>query len=186
MSQKTRKGHPIVYYAESPISRLAPIWAAATEHGVWAAAYGIDEVNFLAEAGQRGPAKFVYDAGKVAPVLKQMEEFLRGKRRRFELKVDWGGMTEFQVAVRKAVMAVAYGKTASYGDIAVAVGKPQAPRAVGGVQATNPISFIIPCHRIIGADGSLHGYGGFGGLKTKAWLLELEAKNSETKKNVGQ
>lgn len=181
MSQMARKGHPIVYYAESPTSRLAPIWAAVTGRGVWAAAYGMEEVDFLAEAHRRGPAKFVYDADKVAPVLKQMEEFLRGKRRRFEVKVDWGGMTEFQVAVRKAVMAVPYGSTASYGDIAAAVGKPQAPRAVGGVQATNPISFIIPCHRIIGADGSLHGYGGFGGLKTKAWLLELEAKQSRLK-----
>lgn len=176
MSQKARKGHPVVYYAESLSSRLAPIWAAVTERVVWATAYGIEEVDFLAEARQRGPAKFVYAANKVTPVLKQMEEFLRGKRRRFEVKVDWGGMTEFQIAVRKAVMAVPYGKTASYGDIAAAVGKPQAPRAVGEVQATNPISFIIPCHRIIGADGSLHGYGGFGGLKTKAWLLELEAK----------
>ncbi len=178
MSQKLLKAHPIVYYAESPTSRLAPIWAAVTGRGVWAAAYGMEEVDFLAEAGQRGSAKFVYAADKLAPILKQMEEFLRGKRRRFEVKVDWGGMTEFQIAVRKAVMAVPYGKTASYGDIAAAVGKPQAPRAVGGVQATNPISFIIPCHRIIGADGSLHGYGGFGGLKTKAWLLELEKKNT--------
>lgn len=180
MSQKARKGHPVVYYAESAVSRLAPVWAAVTERGVWAAAYGMDGIDFLAEARRRGPARFLYDADEVAPVLKQMEEFLGGKRHRFEVKVDWSGMTEFQIAVRKAVMAVPFGKTASYGDIAAAVGKPQAPRAVGGVQATNPISFIIPCHRIIGADGSLHGYGGFGGLKTKAWLLELEAKNSKT------
>ncbi len=83
-------------------------------------------------------------------------------------------MTAFQQAVRKAVMAVGYGETASYGDIAAAVGNPRAARAVGGVQACNPISFIIPCHRIIGADGSLAGYGGFGGVETKRWLLELE------------
>jgi methylated-DNA-[protein]-cysteine S-methyltransferase len=137
----------------------------------------MDEMEFVAEAGRRGPAKFVYDAERVAPILEQLAEFLGGKRQRFEVKVDWSGMTPFQIAVRKAVMAVPYGKTASYGDIAAAVGKPLAPRAVGGVQATNPISFIIPCHRIIGADGSLAGYGGFGGIKTKAWLLELEAKN---------
>ncbi len=178
MSPKGPKTHPIVYYAESAVSRLAPLWAAVTERGVWAAAYGMGEMDFVAEAGQRGPAKFVYDAKRAAPILKQMGEFLRGKRRRFEVKVDWSEMTPFQIAVRKAVMAVPYGKTASYGDIAAAVGKPQAPRAVGGVQATNPISFIIPCHRIIGADGSLHGYGGYGGLKTKAWLLELEKENS--------
>ena len=172
------KSKPIVFYAESAASRLAPLWAAVSERGVWAASYGIDESEFRVEASRRGPAQMIYAPDKSATVLAQIEEFLAGRRRRFDLQVDWRGMTDFQIAVRKAVMAVPYGKTASYGEIAAAVGKPQAPRAVGGVQASNPISFIIPCHRIIGSDGSLHGYGGFGGLKTKAWLLELEAMNS--------
>jgi O-6-methylguanine DNA methyltransferase len=88
-------------------------------------------------------------------------------------------MTDFQIAVRKAVMALPYGSTASYGDIAAAVGNPRAARAMGGVQARNPISFVIPCHRVIGSDGSLHGYGGFGGVETKAWLLDLEANLSQ-------
>ena len=86
-------------------------------------------------------------------------------------------MTVFQIAVRQAVMALPYGETASYGEIAARVGNPRAARAVGAVQASNPISFVIPCHRVLGADGSLHGYGGFGGLKTKAWLLELETQH---------
>ena len=166
-----------VYYAESPVSRLAPLWAAVTARGIWAASYGIDEEEFRAQILERARVIPIYDANKPAPALKQMDEFLAGKRKGFDLKVDWSEMTHFQIAVRKAVIAVPYGKTASYGEIAAAVGKPQAPRAVGGVQATNPISFVIPCHRIIGSDGSLHGYGGFGGLKTKAWLLGLEAKN---------
>lgn len=178
MSQKRRPQPLIVYYAENPVSQLSPIWAAATGRGVWAVAYGMSQSDFLVEAAQRGPAKFIYEAKRVQSVLKQLEEFLRGKRRRFDLSVDWRGMTAFQIAVRKAVIAVPYSKTASYGEIAAAVGRPQASRAVGRVQATNPISFIIPCHRIIGADGSLHGYGGFGGLKTKAWLLDLEAKHA--------
>jgi O-6-methylguanine DNA methyltransferase len=167
-----------VYYAESPKTRLAPLWAAVTSRGVWAASYGIDEEEFRAQILDRGRVTLIYDASKLAPILRQMEEFLAGKRKRFDLKVDWSGMTPFQIAVRKAVMAVPYGKTASYGEIAAEVGKPQAPRAVGGVQATNPISFVIPCHRIVGSDGGLHGYGGYGGLKTKAWLLELEKKHS--------
>ena len=100
------------------------------------------------EASRRGPAQMIYAPDKAATVLAQIEEFLAGRRRRFDLQVDWRGMTDFQIAVRKAVMAVPYGKTASYGEIAAAVGKPQAPRAVGGVQASNPISFIIPCHQI--------------------------------------
>jgi O-6-methylguanine DNA methyltransferase len=165
-----------VFYAESAVSRLAPLWASVTDRGLWSASYGIDEEEFRAQILDRGRAVPIYAPEKVAVALKQMQEFLAGKRQRFDLKVDWRGMTPFQIAVRKAVMAVPYGKTASYGEIAAEVGKPQAPRAVGGVQATNPISFVIPCHRIVGSDGSLHGYGGFGGLKTKAWLLELEQK----------
>jgi methylated-DNA-[protein]-cysteine S-methyltransferase len=169
---------PTVYYGDSPKSRLAPLWVALTARGLWAASYAIDEAEFRAQILDRGRAIPIYDVKKVTPALKQFEEFLAGKRRRFDLKVDWRGMTPFQVAVRKAVMSIPYGKTASYGEIAAMVSKPQAPRAVGAVQATNPISFVIPCHRIIGSDGSLHGYGGYGGLKTKAWLLELERKNS--------
>lgn len=177
MRQKSRS-LPTVYYGERAASRLAPLWAAASARGIWAASYGIDEPEFRAHILERGQVAMVYDPVKVSAILDQMVEFLKGKRTRFDIKVDWSGMTPFQIAVRKAVMAVSYGKTASYGEIAATVGKPQAPRAVGGVQAANPISFVIPCHRIVGSDGSLHGYGGFGGLETKQWLLDLEAKHS--------
>jgi O-6-methylguanine DNA methyltransferase len=180
MSRKTVKQLPLVFYGYSPKSRLAPLWVAVSQRGVWTGAYGMDEVEFRAETLNRGPAVLVHDQSKVSEVLRQMEEFVAGKRNRFDVKVDWSGMTPFQIAVRKAVMAVPYGSTASYGDIAGEVGNPRAGRAVGGVQATNPISFIIPCHRIIGSDGSLAGYGGFGGLETKKWLLKLEAKNTRT------
>ncbi len=170
---------PLIYYGESKPGKLGLIWVAASAKGVWAAGYGIDEMEFLGEAARRGDATFVYRPREVAPIIHQMEEFLQGKRRKFELKVDWSGMTDFQIAVRKAVMAVPYGRTASYGEIAAEVGNPRAARAVGSVQATNPISFIIPCHRIIGSDGSMAGYGGYGGLETKAWLLQLENKNTK-------
>lgn len=164
----------LVYYAAQPHARLGLLWAAASAAGVWAAAYGMDEAEFCTHAQARGPAALQHRPAKVQPILRQMAGFLDGQRRHFDLEVDFSGMTPFQVAVRQAVMAVPYGQTASYGDIAAAVGKPMAARAVGGVQAHNPISFIIPCHRIIGADGRLAGYGGFGGLHTKRWLLELE------------
>lgn len=165
---------PLLFYASKPHKRLGTLWAAVSEQGVWSAAYALDEARFCDHILERGPAQLVKQAAPVAAVLAQMQEFLAGTRRRFEVTVDFSGMTAFQQAVRKAVMAVGYGQTASYGDIAAAVGNPRAARAVGSVQACNPISFIIPCHRIIGADGSLAGYGGFGGVDTKRWLLELE------------
>lgn len=171
-----KKDIPLVFYGSRPHKRLGLLWAAVTERGLWSASYGIDEMEFRAHIRERGEVLPVPAPTKVAAVLKQMAEYLAGKRRRFELKVDWSGMTPFQIAVRKAVMAVPYGETASYGDIAAAVGRPQAPRAVGGVQATNPISFVIPCHRILAANGGLGGYGGYGGLETKLWLLELEQR----------
>ncbi|MEX2144320.1 MAG: methylated-DNA--[protein]-cysteine S-methyltransferase [Anaerolineales bacterium] len=120
----------------------------------------------------------MYAPGKIAALLKQLSEFARGRRTRFEVQVDWRGMTPFQVAVRKAVMAVPFGETASYGDIAATVGKPRAARAVGSVQAGNPIAFIIPCHRIIASDGGLGGYGGPDGLRLKARLLAMESKRA--------
>ena len=169
---------PTVYYGTRPRSPLGALWAAASSLGVWAASYGIDEARFCEHILARGEARLVYAPGKVAGILAQLSEFLRGQRTRFEVRVDWRDMTPFQIAVRKAVMAVPYGQTASYGDIAAAVGKPLAPRAVGGVQASNPLSFIIPCHRIIAADGGLGGYGGAEGLKIKAWLLALESKSA--------
>ncbi len=169
---------PTVYYGTRPRSPLGTLWAAASPRGAWAINYGIDEARFCEHILARGQARLVYAPGKVAGILAQLSEFLRGKRQRFAVRVDWRDMTPFQVAVRKAVMAVPYGETASYGDIAAAVGKPLAPRAVGRAQASNPLSFIIPCHRIIAADGGLGGYGGPEGLKVKAWLLELEAKRA--------
>lgn len=169
-----RKNNPQIYYAESPSSQLGLMWAATSEKGVWSVSYGIDADEFRSEILRRGPAHLLYSENEVAPIFEQIHQFLRGERKRFDLEIDWSGMTPFQIAVRRAVMNLPYGQTASYGDIAAQVGHPRAARAVGGVQASNPISFIIPCHRVVGADGSLHGYGGFGGLHTKAWLIELE------------
>ena len=171
---------PRVAYAAQPHSRLGLVWVALSDTGLWALSYSIDEAEVRALILERGPAAPYPDEDACAGALRQVIDFLDGRRSEFDLAMDWRGMTDFQVAVRKAVMAVPYGQTASYGDIAAAVGKPLAARAVGGVQANNPVSFIIPCHRIIGAGGSLHGYGGFGGLETKAWLLELESAHQRS------
>ncbi len=170
---------PTVRYAERASRNLQLIWLATTDQGLWALSYGVDEEGFREEIMERGPANLKYDEDRCAPMLDQIESYLSGERLTFDLPIDWRGMSDFQIAVRKAVMALPFGSTASYGDIAAAVGNPRAARAVGGVQAANPISFVIPCHRVIGSDGSLHGYGGFGGIETKAWLLEMEANRAQ-------
>lgn len=102
---------------------------------------------------------------------RQLEEYFAGRRRAFELPLNPAG-TPFQKKVWKALRDIPYGETRSYGDIARAVDSPKAFRAVGMANHNNPVSIIIPCHRVIGSDGSLTGYGG--GLDKKIYLLQLE------------
>jgi len=102
---------------------------------------------------------------------KQLNEYFAGRRKDFNLRLAPNG-TEFQKSVWDALLDIPYGKTCSYGHIAAQLGKPNAMRAVGLANGSNPIPIIIPCHRVIGANGSLTGYGG--GLDLKRKLLELE------------
>ena len=123
-------------------------------------------------ARRRAP-DWVRDDRRLRPAAAQLDEYFAGKRTRFDLPLAPRG-TAFQKAVWAALLRIPFGETSSYGDIARAIGKPAASRAVGGANHRNPISIVIPCHRVIGADGSLTGYGG--GLDHKRLLLELESR----------
>ena len=101
----------------------------------------------------------------------QVEQYLEGKRREFDVPLDVRG-TEFQCAVYDQLTRIGYGELRSYGDLARAIGRPRAVRAVGAANGANPIALILPCHRVIATSGRLQGYGG--GLELKAWLLTLE------------
>lgn len=103
--------------------------------------------------------------------LAEIGEYLAGHRREFAVPLDLEG-TPFQLKVWKALLAIPYGETRSYGEIARAVGRPQAARAVGMANHSNPIPIVVPCHRVIAGDGSLGGYGG--GIRRKTRLLRLE------------
>jgi methylated-DNA-[protein]-cysteine S-methyltransferase len=105
----------------------------------------------------------------------QLAEYFAGTRHTFELPLHPAG-TPFQQRVWGALRDIPYGETASYGQTAVAVGAPSAARAVGLANGQNPISIVVPCHRVVGADGSLTGYGG--GLPAKQWLLSHEASHA--------
>jgi methylated-DNA-[protein]-cysteine S-methyltransferase len=112
--------------------------------------------------------------GKVTPYAQQLREYLNCQRREFTIPIDWSLLRPFQRAVLQLVCGIPYGETTTYGEIAAKLGKPRASRAVGRANATNPMPLIIPCHRVVGRDGKLHGYGGGNGLPTKEWLLNLE------------
>jgi len=114
---------------------------------------------------ERGPKE-------TAVARRELTEFFRGERQKFTVKVDPTG-TEFQMRVWAALRRIPYGQTRSYGQLAAEVGNPKASRAVGRANGTNPVCPIIPCHRCIGADGSLTGFGF--GEPLKRWLLDLES-----------
>ena len=113
------------------------------------------------------------------PILRetarQLGEYFAGTRQRFELALDFAG-TEFQRQVWAALLTIPFGQTRSYSDIARQIGNPSAVRAVGAANGRNPISIIAPCHRVIGASGSLTGFAG--GLAAKQYLLALEGRQS--------
>jgi methylated-DNA-[protein]-cysteine S-methyltransferase len=116
---------------------------------------------------------WVRDDRRLQPAAAQLAEYFAGKRTRFDLPLAPRG-TAFQQAVWAALLRIPFGETASYGDIARAIGKPAASRAVGGANHNNPLSIVVPCHRVVGADGSMTGYGGE--LYRKRLLLALEAR----------
>jgi methylated-DNA-[protein]-cysteine S-methyltransferase len=115
------------------------------------------------------------DPGAFIDVAEQLEAYFAGEPVDFDIDLDLRG-TEFQQRVWKALLTIPYGETRSYGEIAAQIGTPGAARAVGLANGHNPISIIVPCHRVIGAGGSLTGYGG--GLERKRTLLELEKRRN--------
>lgn len=124
------------------------------------------------------PAGAVRDKGELDEAARQLDEYFAGRRRTFELRLDLPSGTEFQRTVWLALADIPYGETISYAELARRVGRPGAFRAVGAANGRNPLSIILPCHRVIGADGTLVGFGG--GLPAKRFLLGLEgAKAAE-------
>jgi methylated-DNA-[protein]-cysteine S-methyltransferase len=121
---------------------------------------------------QRDPSRNGGRAEKWArQAVRELKEYAAGRRRKFAVPLDLRG-TEFQQKVWKALQAIPYGQTRSYGEIARQVGNPRAARAVGMANHDNPVAVIVPCHRVIAGDGSLGGYGG--GLAKKSTMLRLE------------
>lgn len=108
-------------------------------------------------------------------VIKQLDEYFAGKRQEFDLPLAPAG-TDFQCQVWQGLQEIPFGETWSYGELARHVGRPKASRAVGAANGLNPIPVIIPCHRVIGSNGKLTGFGG--GLETKSFLLNLESSQA--------
>jgi methylated-DNA-[protein]-cysteine S-methyltransferase len=177
----TTSPHQFTHQASGPISigllsssPIGPLWVAVSASGLLAVDWSKTQGEFSTLLLKRFNAPVVYDRQLTAEPLRQLGEYLDGNRRQFDLAFDLPGMSSFQLHVLRLTQAIAYGQTTTYKGIAEHLGNPRAARAVGRVEAANPIPLVIPCHRVLGSDSSLHGYGGPGGVRLKAWLLALE------------
>lgn len=151
-------------YVNSPIGDLL----VAGEAGV------LKVVSFASGNMAREPEPgWVRSDTEFDEVRRELGEYFAGKRESFDVALDPDG-TDFQRNVLAELQRIPYGETRTYGDIAKEIGRPKASRAVGAANGRNPIPILIPCHRVIGSDGSLTGFGG--GLETKEYLLDLERR----------
>lgn len=152
---------------------LGPISLAVTARGLLRVSFGTAadlRIRFASRLGAP-PAPDL-----LAEALHQMVEYLEGQRRAFTLPLEDEELSEFELAVRRAALAIPYGQTTTYRKLAVQIGSPDGARAVGIAMSRNPLPLVVPCHRVVAASGKLHGYSGAGGPATKAWLLQLEGQ----------
>lgn len=165
---------PVVYYGETD-SPLGLLTIAGTDDGVCRLDFGGVEQT---EANLRlwtkkhfHKSELIRDDEALSPVVRQLDEYFHGERYTFDLPLLLRG-TAFQQNVWKALTRIGYGETRTYKEVARAIGADKAVRAVGGANNKNPLSIIIPCHRVIGSNGTLVGYGG--GVDKKEYLLGIE------------
>ncbi len=163
-----------VYYDVAANTPIGPVYVAVSERGLIAVRFGVDERAFT-EALRRQfgtpPERSSQRAGHAA---RQMAEYLAGRRQAFDMPVDLSAITDFQRQVLLAACQIPRGQVVTYTDIARRIGKPLAARAVGQALSRNPVPIVVPCHRVLAADGSLRGYLGSEGTATKERLLRLE------------
>lgn len=163
-----------IYYDVVPRSPIGPVYIALSGRGVVAIDFSDGEEAFLSWIRKRTGVYPMRSPERMAEATRQVQEYLAGKRAAFDLSIDMRFLTDFQRTVLRAVLKVPRGEVITYGALARVIGRPKAARAVGQALGSNPIPIVIPCHRVLASDGSLGGYSGRGGVRTKAELLRLE------------
>ena len=153
-------------------SELGPLLAAVTDRGLARITYDADPEQELERLARVAGPRVLRAPRALDPTRRELDDYFAGRRRMFDLELDLRGQAPFAIAVLAELAKVPYGRTATYGELAARAGNARAARAVGMVMNRNPIPIVLPCHRIVGASGSLVGYGG--GLERKEKLLRLE------------
>jgi methylated-DNA-[protein]-cysteine S-methyltransferase len=156
-------------FTDSPVGRLL---VAASERGVCRISFDPEPDQELEALARDFGARVLRAPGPVDDLRRELDEYFEGARREFDLPVDLSPLPGFQRSVLEELVLVPYGHVDTYGGLARRIGHPRAARAVGGALNRNPVPIVVPCHRIVGASGSLVGYAG--GLERKEALLGLE------------
>jgi len=172
VTRVAERGLADVAYAtvDSPIGELL---AASTERGLVRIAFKTErQDDVLNELVVRISPRVVEAPAQLDDVRRELDQYFDGKRREFELPLDWQLSRGFRAEVLRKLIEVPYGETASYAEVAAQAGRPRAYRAAGSACGSNPIPIVVPCHRVLRSGGALGGYGG--GLDVKRYLLRLE------------
>ncbi len=156
-------------------SPIGPLTLSATERGLSGLSFGLRDAVPNGRPADAASERWL-DVAEA-----QLAEYFLGERTTFDIPVDVSG-SEFRKRVWQAIAAIPHGATASYAETAAAAGSPGAYRATGAACGANPVAIVIPCHRVVGADRSLHGFGG--GLAVKRWLLEHEGVRTRATKTL--
>ena len=160
----------MMHYIEHA-SPLGPLVLGASERGLCGVYFAAHKHFKGIQDWCRAP-----DHATLREAARQLDEYFGQRRTRFDLPLDMDCGTEFQRSVWQELTAIPFGHSTSYAALAQRIGNPRAVQAVGAANGCNPLSIVVPCHRVIGGDGSLTGYGG--GLVRKKWLLKFEAQRS--------
>jgi methylated-DNA-[protein]-cysteine S-methyltransferase len=156
--------------ADTPVG---PLLVAVTDNGLCRISFDPEPERETEDLARSFGVRVLRAPRQIDPVRRELDEYFDGRRREFDLAIDLRGRSEFTRVVLERLAGVPYGQVTTYGSLAADVGKPRAARAVGTIMNRNPIPIVLPCHRVVGSNGSLVGYGG--GLERKRLLLDLEA-----------
>jgi methylated-DNA-[protein]-cysteine S-methyltransferase len=163
-----------VFYDRARSSLVGPLWVAVSELGLVAVEFDGKEADFAAHLRRRTGKMTVRSAEKTREARREIESYLEGRTSTFAIPVDLSTVTPFQRQVLEEARRVPRGQVATYGQIARRIGRPHAARAIGQALGSNPVPIVVPCHRVLASDGTLGGYSGRGGIRTKRRLLQLE------------
>lgn len=153
-------------------SPIGPLLVAASDRGILRISFDHEPEHHLERLARQAGPRVLRAPSRVDPVRRELDEYFAGRRRAFDLAIDLRAAPPFTERVLAELARVPFGATATYAALAARAGNPKAARAVGMIMNRNPVPIVLPCHRVVGADGSLVGYAG--GLERKETLLRLE------------